>query len=114
MGILKSSRQNTVIVGTTSFKRRSDAKAYFGEKYGFVGEQLQKLCADTGLMSVVAKVDTAEWFRETHEYRVGWVYKKHSCIEIAATSKKWLLLLAGCNYRPLLFSNPLFRGLFYF
>lgn len=25
-----------------------------------------------------------------------------------------LLLFDGCNYRPLLFSNPLFRGLFHF
>ena len=24
------------------------------------------------------------------------------------------LLFDGCNYRPLLFSNPLFRGLFHF
>lgn len=89
MGILKSRRQNTVLVGTTSFSRTSDAKTYFSEKYGFVGEQLQKLCAETGLLRIVAKVDTGEWFSETHEYRVGWVYKKHSCIEIAATSKKW-------------------------
>ena len=27
---------------------------------------------------------------------------------------KKILLLVGCNYRPLLFSNPLFRGLFHF
>lgn len=25
-----------------------------------------------------------------------------------------ILLFDGCNYRPLLFSNPLFRGLFHF
>lgn len=24
------------------------------------------------------------------------------------------VLFDGCNYRPLLFSNPLFRGLFHF
>lgn len=93
MGILKSRRQNTVLVGTTSFRRRSDAEAYFSEKYGFVGEQLQKLCADTGLMGVVATVDTGEWFKETYEYRVGTVYKKHDCIKIAATSKKWEVIV---------------------
>lgn len=93
MSILKSRRQNTVLVGTTSFRYLSDAMEYFGEKYGFVGEQLQKLCADTGLMSVVAKVDTGEWFRETYEYRVGKVYKKHDCIEIAATSKGWKVIV---------------------
>lgn len=27
---------------------------------------------------------------------------------------KRLLLFDGCNYRSLLFSNPLFRGLFHF
>lgn len=58
MSLFKSRRQNMVLVGTTSFRYSRDAKEYFGEKYGFVGEQLQKLCADTGLMSVVAKVDT--------------------------------------------------------
>lgn len=93
MGILKSRRQNTVLVGTTSFRRSSDAKAYFGEKYGFVGEQLQKLCADTGLMSVVAKVDTGEWFRERYRYPVGWVYEKSDCVKIAATSKKWEVIV---------------------
>lgn len=31
-----------------------------------------------------------------------------------AKQRKNLLLLAGCNYRSLLFSNPLFRGLFHF
>ena len=25
-----------------------------------------------------------------------------------------ILLFDGCNYRPLLFTNPLFRGLFHF
>lgn len=89
MSILKSRKQNTVLVGTTSFSRTSDAKAYFSEKYGFVGEQLQKLCADTGLLRVAAEVDTGEWFREEYEYPVGWVYKKHDCVKIAATSKKW-------------------------
>ena len=29
-------------------------------------------------------------------------------------SEEQLLLFDGCNYRPLLFSNPLFRGLFHF
>lgn len=58
MSILKSRRQNTVLVGTTSFSRTSDAKSYFSEKYGFVGEQLQKLCAETGLLRVAAEVDT--------------------------------------------------------
>ena len=89
MGILKSRRQNTVLVGTTSFKRSSDAEAYFGEKYGFVGEQLQKLCADTGLLSVVAKVDTGEWFKESYDYHFGKIYKKRDCVKIAATSKEW-------------------------
>lgn len=28
--------------------------------------------------------------------------------------RKSLLLFDGCNYRSLLFSNPLFRGLFHF
>ncbi len=93
MGLFKSRRQNTVLVGTTSFRYTSDAKAYFADKYGFVGEQLQKLCADTGLMSVVAKVDTGEWFKETYECRVGRVYKKHDCIEIAATSKEWKVIV---------------------
>lgn len=31
-----------------------------------------------------------------------------------AKQRKNLLLLAGCNYRSLLFSNPLFRGFFNF
>lgn len=31
-----------------------------------------------------------------------------------AKQRKKNLLLVGCNYRPLLFSNPLFRGLFHF
>lgn len=93
MGIFKSRRQNTVLVGTTSFRYPSDAMAYFSEKYGFVGEQLQKLCADTGLMRVAAEVDTGEWFKETYEYRVGRVYKKHDRIKIAATSKKWEVIV---------------------
>lgn len=29
-------------------------------------------------------------------------------------SRNKLLLFDGCNYRSLLFSNPLFRGLFHF
>lgn len=93
MSLFKSRRQNTVLVGTTSFRRSSDAKEYFTEKYGFVGEQLQKLCADTGLMRVAAEVDTGEWFKETCEYRVGRVYKKHDRIKIAATSKKWEVIV---------------------
>lgn len=28
--------------------------------------------------------------------------------------RKQILLFDGCNYRSLLFSNPLFRGLFHF
>ena len=28
--------------------------------------------------------------------------------------RKQTLLFDGCNYRPLLFTNPLFRGLFHF
>ena len=93
MGLFKSRRQNTVLVGTTSFRYTSDAKAYFGDKYDFVGEQLQKLCADTGLMSVVAKVDTGEWFKETYNYRAGRVYEKRDCVKIAATSKKWEVIV---------------------
>lgn len=31
-----------------------------------------------------------------------------------AKQRKQLLLVDGCNYRPLLFTNPLFRGLFHF
>ena len=93
MSLFKSRRQNTVLVGTTSFRYTSDAKAYFGDKYGFVGEQLQKLCADTGLMSVVAKVDTGEWFKEGYKYPVGKIYKKHDCIKIAATSKEWKVIV---------------------
>lgn len=31
-----------------------------------------------------------------------------------AKQRKSFLLLVGCNYRSLLFSNPLFRGLFHF
>ena len=31
-----------------------------------------------------------------------------------AKQRKRLLLFDGCNYHPLLFSNPLFRGLFHF
>nr|DAQ81397.1 MAG TPA: hypothetical protein [Caudoviricetes sp.] len=93
MSILKSRRQNTVLVGTTSFRYPSDAMAYFSGKYGFVGEQLQKLCAETGLLRVAAEVDTGEWFKETYEYRVGRVYKKHDRIKIAATSKKWEVIV---------------------
>lgn len=93
MSLFKSRRQNTVLVGTTSFRYPSDAMEYFGEKYGFVGEQLQKLCADTGLMSVAATVDTGEWFKEEYEYRVGKIYKKHDCIKIAATSKEWKVIV---------------------
>lgn len=33
---------------------------------------------------------------------------------LPSTSDYRLLLFDGCNYRPLLFSNPLFRGLFHF
>ncbi len=93
MSILKSRRQNTVLVGTTSFRHPSDAMAYFSEKYGFVGEQLQKLCAETGLLHVAAEVDTGEWFKETYENRVGRVYKKHDRIKISATSKKWEVIV---------------------
>lgn len=93
MGILKNRRQNTVLVGTTSFKRGSDAEAYFSEKYGFVGEQLQKLCADTGLLRVAAEVDTGEWFRERYRYPVGRVYEKCDYIKIAATSKEWKVIV---------------------
>ena len=93
MSLFKSHKQNTVLVGTTSFRYLSDAMEYFSEKYGFVGEQLQKLCAETGLLRVVAEVDTGEWFRETYEYRVGRVYKKHDRIKIAATSKKWKVIV---------------------
>ena len=93
MSILKSRRQNTVLVGMTSFRRRSDAEAYFSEKYGFVGEQLQKLCAETGLLRVTVEVDTGEWFKETYEFYVGTVYKKHDCIKIAANSKKWEVIV---------------------
>lgn len=31
-----------------------------------------------------------------------------------AKQRKKILLFDGCNYRSLLFSNPLFRGLFHF
>lgn len=93
MSILKSRRQNTVLVGTTSFKRPSDAIAYFSEKYGFVGEQLQKLCADTGLLSVAAEVDTGEWLKEEYDYYLGKIYKKRDCIKIAATSKEWKVIV---------------------
>lgn len=31
-----------------------------------------------------------------------------------AKQRKSVLLFDGCNYRPLLFSNPLFRGFFIF
>ena len=31
-----------------------------------------------------------------------------------AKQRKRLLLVDGCNYRSLLFLNPLFRGLFHF
>ena len=31
-----------------------------------------------------------------------------------AKQRKKILLVDGYNYRPLLFSNPLFRGLFHF
>ncbi len=31
-----------------------------------------------------------------------------------AKQRKRLLLFDGCNYRSLLFLNPLFRGLFHF
>lgn len=31
-----------------------------------------------------------------------------------AKQRKRLLLFDGCNYRPLLFTNPLLRGLFHF
>ena len=93
MGIFKNRKQDTVLVGTTSFKYTSDAEAYFGEKYGFVGEQLQKLCADTGLMSVGAKVDTGEWFKETYAYGAGRVYEKRDGVKIAATAKKWEVIV---------------------
>ena len=93
MSLFKSRRQNTVLVGTTSFRYSSDAKAYFSEKYGFVGEQLQKLCAGTGLMRVAAEVDTGEWFKETYDYHSGKVYKKRDCIKIAATSKEWKVIV---------------------
>ena len=31
-----------------------------------------------------------------------------------AKQRKKILLFDGCNYRPLLFTNPLFRGHFHF
>ena len=31
-----------------------------------------------------------------------------------AKQRKRAVLFDGCNYRPLLFSSPLFRGLFHF
>ena len=31
-----------------------------------------------------------------------------------AKQRKRFLLFDGCNYRPLLFTNPLFRGFFHF
>lgn len=33
---------------------------------------------------------------------------------VAETLWDKILLFDGCNYRPLLFTNPLFRGLFHF
>lgn len=93
MGLFKNRKQDTVLVGTTSFRYTSDAKAYFGDKYDFVGEQLQKLCADTGLMSVVAKVDTGEWFKETYKHPVGRIYEKRDGVKIAATAKKWEVIV---------------------
>lgn len=51
-------RKSGLVVGAKSFYYRSSAREYFAEKYAFVGEQLQKLCSDTGLKSVEAEIST--------------------------------------------------------
>ena len=65
MGLFKDHEPNLAI-GAACFERYTNAKDYFADKYAFVGEQLQKLCTDTGLLSVEAKVGTGTSVLEKH------------------------------------------------
>ena len=42
----------------------------------------------------------------------GWRFVNGAWYWLEPSDK--ILLFDGCNYRPLLFTNPLFRGLFHF
>ena len=87
MGIFKGRGPKEIIVaGVEHFRWKRQAQMHFAEKYAFVGEQLQKLCADTGLLSVEAKVDTGTWFLE-NAYKG--CYEKYSSIKVFATANKW-------------------------
>lgn len=85
MGLFKDCKPNLAI-GAACFERYTNAKDYFADKYAFVGEQLQKLCTDTGLLSVEAKVGTGTWFLK-NTYKGG--YEKYDCIIVFATAKNW-------------------------
>ena len=60
MSIFKRKKTEVSLVEVSHFDRYSDAKEYFEGKYGFIGYQLVKLCAETGLLKVSAKVETGE------------------------------------------------------
>lgn len=83
-------RKGGFIAAAKSFNYRNTAREYFGEKYGFVGEQLQKLCADTGLMNVSAEIDTGEWFVESYS---GGEYFRYKSVKIYATPEQWKVVI---------------------
>lgn len=83
-------RKNGLVVGAKSFYYRSSAREYFAEKYAFVGEQLQKLCSDTGLKSVEAEISTGEWFLEVSTCADC---LKFDTIKILATPESWKVVM---------------------
>ncbi len=87
MGIFKNLLETkSTLVEVADFGGSLDAKEHFADKYGFVGEQLQKLCSDTGLLVVEAEVDTGAWFLKSG-YKGS--YEKHDSVRIKATARKW-------------------------
>lgn len=87
MSIFKHKKAEVSLVEVSHFDSYSDAKEYFEGKYGFIGDQLVKLCAETGLLKVSAKVETGEWFILAG-YR-GTEYQKRSSIAVEATAERW-------------------------
>ena len=87
MSIFKRKKAEVNIVEVSHFDSYRDAKEYFEGKYDFIGDQLVKLCAETGLLKVSAKVETGEWFILAN-YR-GTEYKKRGSITVEATAKRW-------------------------
>lgn len=87
MSIFKRKKTEVSLVEVSHFDSYSDAREYFEGKYGFIGDQLMKLCAETGLLKVSAKVETGEWFILVG-YR-GNEYQKCSSIAVEATAERW-------------------------